>query len=94
MRGRVMALYTLVFLGSTPIGGPLIGLISQHFGPRVGFAIGGVAALAAGLVAGFSLLRKRRAATEVTEVAEVSEVTEELAGAGLGTRAALQPVRG
>jgi MFS family permease len=85
MRGRVMALYTLVFLGSTPIGGPLIGWISQHYGPRVGFAIGGVAALMAGLVAGFSLLRKRRTATEVAE---------ELAGAGFATRAALQPVRG
>src|SRR4051812_49131942 len=58
MRGRVMALYTLVFLGSTPIGGPLIGLISQHFGPRVGFGIGGAAAVVAGMVASASLLRQ------------------------------------
>jgi MFS family permease len=85
MRGRVMALYTLVFLGSTPIGGPLIGFISQHFGPRVGFGIGGASAVVAGLVAAFSLARKRRTATQVTD---------EPAVAGLGTRAALQPARG
>ena len=36
MRGRVMALYSVVFLGSTPIGGPVAGWIGQHIGPRVG----------------------------------------------------------
>ena len=35
MRGRVMALYAIAFLGSTPIGGPTIGWISQHFGAAV-----------------------------------------------------------
>ena len=34
MRGRVMALYSVVFLGSTPIGAPVIGLIAEHAGPR------------------------------------------------------------
>ena len=34
MRGRVMALYAIAFLGSTPIGGPIVGWISQQFGPR------------------------------------------------------------
>ena len=52
MRGRVMALYAIAFLGSTPIGGPTIGWISQQFGPRIGFAIGGVAAIAATVVGG------------------------------------------
>ena len=51
MRGRVMALYTVVFLGSTPIGGPIAGWIGQHAGPRVGLAGGGAIALAAGIVA-------------------------------------------
>jgi len=60
MRGRVMALYTLVFLGSTPIGGPLIGWVCQHFGPRVGYGVGGVATIAGGLVAALVLLRGRR----------------------------------
>jgi MFS family permease len=34
MRGRVMALWTVAFLGSTPIGGPIIGWIGQYIGPR------------------------------------------------------------
>jgi hypothetical protein len=37
-----MALYTVVFLGSTPIGGTLAGWVGQHLGPRVGLAGGGV----------------------------------------------------
>jgi MFS family permease len=53
MRGRVMALWTVAFLGSTPIGGPLIGAIGEHVGPRWALALGGVAAVvAAGLGAG------------------------------------------
>jgi len=46
LRGRVMALYSVVFLGSTPIGAPLIGWIAEVAGPRWGLVIGGVAALA------------------------------------------------
>lgn len=51
MRGRVMALFSVAFLGSTPIGGPLIGWASQVFGPRAGLGIGAVAAIAAALAA-------------------------------------------
>ena len=58
MRGRVMALYTVVFLGSTPIGGPVAGWLGEHLGARVGLAGGGVIALAAGL-AGLAALRAR-----------------------------------
>ncbi len=47
MRGRVMALWTMAFLGSTPIGGPLIGAIGEHIGARPALALGGVAAIAA-----------------------------------------------
>ena len=47
MRGRVMALYAIVFLGSTPIGGPLVGWLSEAAGPRSGLVLAGVAALAA-----------------------------------------------
>jgi MFS family permease len=50
-RGRVMALYSVVFLGSTPIGAPLVGLLAQVGGPRLGLALGAVAALATGIVA-------------------------------------------
>jgi MFS family permease len=44
-RGRVMALWSVTFLGSTPIGGPIIGAVAEYFGPRYGLAVGGVAAL-------------------------------------------------
>jgi len=47
MRGRVMALYSVVFLGSTPIGAPLVGWIAEVAGPRAGLLLGAAAALAA-----------------------------------------------
>jgi MFS family permease len=47
MRGRVMALYSMVFLGSTPIGAPLVGWIAEVWGPRGGLVLGAVAALVA-----------------------------------------------
>ncbi len=46
-RGRVLAIQSMVFLGSTPIGGPLIGWVSDAAGPRWGIAIGGVACIGA-----------------------------------------------
>lgn len=48
MRGRVLALQAIVFLGSTPIGGPIMGAISEGFGARWGLAVGGVATIGAG----------------------------------------------
>jgi MFS family permease len=59
MRGRVMALYGLVFLGSTPIGGPIVGWISQQWGPRYGLAVGGVATVVAGAAMGWVLLKRQ-----------------------------------
>ncbi|HVD02973.1 MAG TPA: MFS transporter [Candidatus Dormibacteraeota bacterium] len=46
LRGRVMALYLWVFMGTTPIGSPLTGMIEQAWGSRVALAISGFAALA------------------------------------------------
>lgn len=60
MRGRVMALYAIAFLGSTPVGSPIVGWIAGQWGPRMGFAVGGVAALVSGAVAAWSLTRHRR----------------------------------
>jgi MFS family permease len=51
MRGRVMALYSIVFLGSTPIGAPLAGWISELVDPRAALVMAGVAALVAGMLA-------------------------------------------
>lgn len=47
MRGRVLALMAVVFLGSTPIGGPIAGWVSETFGARAGLALGAVASLGA-----------------------------------------------
>lgn len=52
MRGRVMAMYFVLFLGSTPIGAPIIGWLAATFGPRVALAFGGTATLMA-LVYGY-----------------------------------------
>ena len=46
MRGRVMAIYSMVFLGSTPIGSMLVGWLAEVSSPRAGLALGAVAALA------------------------------------------------
>jgi MFS family permease len=60
MRGRVMSLYLLVFLGSTPIGGPIVGFIAQELSPRAGFVVGAVASVVGALLAAGSVLRARR----------------------------------
>jgi MFS family permease len=49
MRGRVMALYSVVFLGSTPIGAPIVGWLAEVAGPRAGLVLGAVAALIAAI---------------------------------------------
>ncbi len=51
MRGRVMALYSIVFLGSTPIGAPLAGYLSETIDPRAALVMAGVAGIVAGLAA-------------------------------------------
>ncbi len=51
MRGRVMAVYGLVFLGSNPLGGPLLGWLSGQWGARWGLAVSGAVSLAAAVVA-------------------------------------------
>ena len=61
MRGRVMGVYTITLLGSTPIGGPIVGLVSQSFGPRWGLGIGGIATVLAVCVFGTAFVRARRA---------------------------------
>jgi len=77
MRGRVMALNAVAFLGSTPIGAPLLGYLSDVTTPRVALAVGGVATLLASIPL-FVLAAQRRERAEagagvdevVTAVAE------------------------
>ncbi|GAA2386166.1 MFS transporter [Streptomyces glaucosporus] len=100
MRGRVMSLYMMVFMGGTPIGGPLMGWITDAYGARTGFLAGGlisaVAAVATGLVlarvSGLRLridLRRGRRAVAFVPVPG-GKGRESIAGAGR-TPAASQP---
>jgi MFS family permease len=61
MRGRVMGLYMLVFLGGAPLGSPLAGWAAEVFGPRMSLLAGGVISGLATAVIGFMLARSRGA---------------------------------
>jgi MFS family permease len=62
MRGRVMALYSVVFLGSTPIGGPLTGWLAETYDPRVALLLAGVTGISAAWAAHMSFARLRERA--------------------------------
>jgi MFS family permease len=67
MRGRVMALYSIVFLGSTPIGGPLAGWLSEAYDPRVALLLAAIAGLSAAWAARVSLARIATSAADGPE---------------------------
>jgi MFS family permease len=70
MRGRVMALWGLAWLGSTPIGGPIVGWVGQEFGARWSLVIGAVPTILCGIVALPPLLAvDRRLARRAAEAA-------------------------
>ena len=58
MRGRVMGLYMLVFLGGNPIGGPLTGWLADAFGGRAPFIAGGIVSLVATTACALILMRR------------------------------------
>lgn len=49
MRGRVMSLWTVAFIGSTPVGAPIVGWVAETAGPRWALGLGAIAAVGAGL---------------------------------------------
>ena len=57
MRGRVMSLWAVAFLGSTPIGGPIAGFVAEHVGGRAGLLLGSVACFAAATLGAVMLSR-------------------------------------
>jgi MFS family permease len=59
MRGRVMAIYMMVFLGGTPVGAPIIGALAQAVGPRWSLLGGGAISLAATMVIAYVIARRR-----------------------------------
>lgn len=73
MRGRVMALYSAVFLGGTPIGAPLVGFVANALGPREGIM---VAVIAAALAFGIGVIWwiRARKAQRLTRTGTLSAV--------------------
>ena len=67
MRGRVLAMTSMVFLGSTPIGGPLVGWVSQVVDPRAGLLVGSIAT---GLATAWVAHRHRHPRTTTPETLE------------------------
>ena len=57
MRGRVMSLYLIVFLGATPIGSPVVGWVAETFGARWSIGIGSISALVVAAAAGVWAIR-------------------------------------
>lgn len=68
MRGRVMAVWAMAFMGTTVFGGPIIGWIGQNADPRTALAVGALASLAAGL------LGLKSAKARAAEVADVTPI--------------------
>jgi MFS family permease len=91
MRGRVLALQAMVFLGSTPIGGPIVGWICQVFGPRYGLGVGAAAALGAG-VWGMTTVRAARARLDARAPMDATEAAEAVTEAELELAEGVAPV--
>jgi MFS family permease len=80
MRGRVMALYMMIFIGGTPVGAPLIGWIGEAYGARWTLLVGGAMTILGVTLASLVFLRARRATERVVQSGE--PVTEPVAEPG------------
>jgi MFS family permease len=93
MRGRVMALWAVAFMGSTPIGGPLIGWVGQTYGARVSLLVGGVAALAAAAWGNRALARHTGTLVVSHDAAEAAATRLATAHASRGVPARRESLR-
>jgi MFS family permease len=73
VRGRVMGLYMLAFVGGTPLGGPAIGWITSTFGPRAGMAVCGLVPMIAAVGVAVALRRKAVNAPRIAQRQRVAE---------------------
>lgn len=65
MRGRVMSLWTVAFIGSTPVGAPIVGWVAETAGPRWALGVGAAAAVGAGLYGAKWAIRMNKKSLEV-----------------------------
>jgi len=84
MRGRVMSLWAVAFLGSTPVGGPLIGWVISFAGARVGLGVGAASCVAAGVLGVVAMTRVRHSnegtGATIGDVPAAGPVPAEVAG--------------
>lgn len=83
MRGRVMSLWSVAFLGSTPVGGPLVGFVGGSAGARYALGLGGAAALAASAY-GWWALRQRIALPDAVVTEPVPDQATEVSAVAAG----------
>lgn len=76
-RGRVMAVYSLLTLGSTVVGGPLTGWISERWSARAGLGVAGVATLATAAALGTVARRDRAVVADHSVLAQSSLAAQE-----------------
>src|SRR5262249_55210245 len=77
MRGRILSLYQIVYMGTTPLGSLLVGWLAEAVGPRSGLVLGSVAALGAGALG----LRRAQAPLTRVSVDAPSQLSESAAAA-------------
>jgi MFS family permease len=71
MHGRILALQSVLLVGTAPIGGPLDGALADLFGARVPLVVGGIASIAAAAW-GYSALRRSRRATDAADATDTA----------------------
>jgi MFS family permease len=72
LRGRVMGLYMLVFIGGTPIGAPVVGALTNQLGARAGMAICGTVPVLAAIAVSAAMVRQRPSGSRTTVTVPVS----------------------
>jgi MFS family permease len=75
-----MSFWTVAFLGSTPIGGPIIGYIGERFGARWALSIGGLAAIMAAVYGALILLKKESKSKFVSQDIKIRDEESEISG--------------
>jgi predicted MFS family arabinose efflux permease len=65
-RGRVMAIYSMLTLGSTVVGGPFVGWVCQHWNPRAGLGLAGVATVVSAVALSLPSRRDRDVEIDVS----------------------------
>ena len=86
LRGRVISVYTTVFVGSTPLGGLLMGWLASTYGVPASLVVAGAGSLAMGIVA-FAWLRRIQARRGVPITAPTGQPSREAVSAGSGAGA-------